>query len=266
MLRCVWPFLLAVALSGAPVTIAFESSSGYRFELDLPRFLDERGERFIRIQDSTNFCFAGPDPCPSLSLLTTETVHTVVFGASIGADFPNPAMSQPGAALALPGSTFDARLVAYERHADLVYEYFFKDSTGTRTFRYQTPRMLVRDTALAGPGLRDCTAAPGSSCGPLGMDMDLAGLDALSFTEGGLPFAYFFPQLAFSTLGIHQTDGGAFSGVLTVRLVRPDLPDPPPAAVPEPAAAVLAAAGLGALLLRSTCLSTRRWRGCSPTR
>jgi hypothetical protein len=174
-------------------------------------------------------------------------------GSQDAVRLPVNALTRTGSAFTLTGSPLEGQLMVYERDPDLLFEYFFKDSTGEKTFRYYTDRLITAVRSFADG--RSDLCGPGLPQGCEGGDF-LAGinnLDAMRF-PGMLP--YYFPQFAFTTLGVHYTDSlSPDNGVLTVRSVRnpfsssgpgPGGGDPgtDPAPVPEPSTWMLSALGV----------------------
>ncbi|MDX2153963.1 MAG: PEP-CTERM sorting domain-containing protein [Bryobacteraceae bacterium] len=189
-------------------------------------------------------------------------------------------MRRPGAALTLPNSPVNAKLVVYPHSDDFLWEYYFKD--GPRVFTYRTPRPILADVFIPISALESCTVATGPCSDLIHFNADYLGnSDMVMFREGFVQRLFTFPRLSLSREGEFRSG----SASLTVRRIRdlrgtpavpgdstaPNLPPSGlptpgggtptvpgggtnpgehPSEVPEPATFVLAAAGLAALALR----------------
>lgn len=184
---------------------------------------------------------------------TFGTHDLVSFGATNAdmARLPGLALTRTGSAGTLHGSAIEGRLTVYERNPDFLFEYYFKDSTGERTFRYYTDRLISHERKMADGSSDLCGPGLPQGCEDGDFVANIYQLDALRF-PGLLP--YYFPQYALTTLGTHYTDSlSPESGVLTVRSVRnpfggevPGEPDPGDLGgepVPEPSTLWLSAMG-----------------------
>jgi hypothetical protein len=151
-------------------------------------------------------------------------------------EFADGTFSRLGAAYTVAGSQTQGRLSVFVYSPDDVYEYFFKDSTGNRTFRFYVDTPLMEDFLLPKNAMAGCVFLPGQPCGGAEFSLDFAGNDdVVSFANRGLDGAYFFPRLAFSQEGIHYTSGGLTSAVLRVQRVRrSDIRNDPPGPLPGP--------------------------------
>jgi hypothetical protein len=168
-----------------------------------------------------------PSGAPGLDMLGFIQQHPLQFA--------DPALSQIGAAYTISSSVTQGRLAVYMYNPEDVYEYYFKDSTGTRTFRFYTDTPLVDDFQLPENAFAGCALLPGQPCTGGQMELDLADNDAISFANAGWDGTYLFPQLAFSKEGIHYTNGGLTSGVLRVqRMPRSQIRNEPPIPLPDP--------------------------------
>lgn len=263
--------LLALLLSGgaalnASYTYVFQGTDGSLVEFDRERLLDRYANFVIYRSDLEDCRYQGED-CggiilagsrPDVSFGTHDFVAFRAEPAHAGR-LPDQALSRSGSAWTLPGSGVNGRLLVYERDPDYLFEYYFKDSTGERTFRYYTDRLIARERKIAGDWIDLCGPALPQGCESGDFLANIYGLDALRF-PGLLP--YYFPQFALTTLGIHNTDSlSPDSGVLTVRSVRnpfassgpggtgsggsdPGNPGTDPEPVPEPSTWLLSALGV----------------------
>jgi hypothetical protein len=241
----------------AGYTYIFQGTDGSVVEFDRPVLFGNFTNGIIYSADLEYCRFRGLD-CGGIVLAGSRpdvnfgTHDFVSFGpqpADAGR-LPNQALTRTGSAWTLPGSAIDGRLMVYERDPDMLFEYFFKDSTGEKTFRYYTDRLITAERTFANGQSDLC--GPGLPQGCEGGDF-LAGinnLDAMRF-PGMLP--YYFPQFAFTTLGVHYTDSlSPDSGVLTVRSVRNPFSSGGPGGsgggepepVPEPSTWLLCAMGV----------------------
>lgn len=267
----VWALLLLlVAGSGtgaaASFTYAYEGEDGTRFLWHRDALMPAN-ESLIAPVSEMEYCqgdsgscglvvFAGNiewDPFGAVDSVIIEGASTLLL--------PDGALARIGAAETLPVSWGNrGRFAVYRYEPGYEFEYYFKDSTGQRVFRFTSAQMLLQDFLVPDAALAGCVFSPGNACVGAQLDMNVADTDAVSFGNPGFDSAYFFPQYAFSTIGTHYTTGGLTSGVLTVNLVRkaqtgpePE-PDPDPGAdpepVPEPSTWMLGAAGVAAILAR----------------
>lgn len=265
--------LLALLVCGSTVlhagyTYVFQGTDSSLVEFDLG-FLVPRYASFSILSDDLEYCSFGGNACGGILVSSSRpdtafgTHDFVAFGptAALAARLPELTLTRTGAAWTLPGSAIQGRMVVYDRDPDKLFEYYFKDSTGERTFRYYTDRLITRERSFADGRSDLCGPGLPAGCESGDFMANVYGLDAVRF-PGLLP--YYFPQFAFSTLGIHYTDSASpDSGVLTVRSVRnpfaaeepggpgtgdpgtdpqPD-PQPDPEPVPEPSSLVLSVIG-----------------------
>lgn len=164
---------------------------------------------------------------PGLDLLGFIQQHPLQFA--------DPALSQIGAAYTVSSSVTQGRLAVYMYNPEDVFEYYFKDSTGNRTFRFYADTPLMSDFQLPENAFAGCLFLPGEPCSGAQMLLNLAGTDAVSFANMGWDGTYLFPHLAFSKEGIHYTNGGLTSGVLRVqRIPRSQIRNEPPIPLPDP--------------------------------
>ncbi|MDX2153962.1 MAG: PEP-CTERM sorting domain-containing protein [Bryobacteraceae bacterium] len=262
--------LLPPAAPAASFVYNFKNTdNSYALEWETPVLLppDLRYQTVSR--NSMNYCIQGGAPC-SFAVFSTsfgsfeESFDAVLFGVETGGLFPQTSLTRTGAALTIQNSPLDGRVVIFQNLGDDLYEYFFKDSTGTRTFTYRAPRPLLSDIDLPIGALTDCSSPTGPCFSPISIRLDFTffeTFDMLTLIENGVSRIYAFPRLSFNRFGTVSTLPGAEQGTLVVRRVRTDgtpapddpidpPPPPPPSEVPEPATVAAVAAGLAALALR----------------
>lgn len=259
--------------SASSFTYAYEGEDGTRF-LWHREGLMQPDETLVAYLSWMEYCRAEADSCGLVMFSGTTTwgafgdVDSVVIEGANTIMLPDGALSRIGAADTLPISWSNrGRFAVYRYEPGYEFEYYFKDSTGERTFRFAVEQMLLKDFVIPESALVGCVFSPGNACVGAQLDMNVAETDVVSFGNEGFDSAYFFPRYAFSTIGTHYTTGGLTSGVLTVNLVRkprtgptPDPgpgPDPDPVEdpepVPEPSTWLLSAVGVAALLSRRIC-------------
>lgn len=269
----VWLLLAGSAVCAASsFTYAYEGEDGTRFLWHRDRLMGPT-ETLIPL-DQMEYCQAEASSC-GITVFSGSTtwdpfgdVDSVVIEGANTLMLPDGALSRIGAAENLPISWSNrGRFAIYRYEPGYEFEYYFKDSTGQRIFRFTTAQMLLKDFSVPESALAGCVFSPGNACVGAQLDMNVAGTDAVSFGNAGLDAAYFFPQFAFSTVGTHYTTGGLTSGVLTVRLVRKSQTGPGPQPgpdpgddtepVPEPSTWLLGATGATVMLLRRTSRNAR---------
>lgn len=269
----VWLLLAGSAVCAASsFTYAYEGEDGTRFLWHRDRLMGPT-ETLIPL-DQMEYYQAEASSC-GITVFSGSTtwdpfgdVDSVVIEGANTLMLPDGALSRIGAAENLPISWSNrGRFAIYRYEPGYEFEYYFKDSTGQRIFRFTTAQMLLKDFSVPESALAGCVFSPGNACVGAQLDMNVAGTDAVSFGNAGLDAAYFFPQFAFSTVGTHYTTGGLTSGVLTVRLVRKSQTGPGPQPgpdpgddtepVPEPSTWLLGATGATVMLLRRTSRNAR---------
>lgn len=262
----------------AGYTYLFQGPNETVMEFDSP-FLVPEFSSFPVLGSDLEICRFGGVACEGVFLASTRmdatfgTHDLLAFGPGVEtvARLPHLALTGTGSALTLSGSAVQGRLMVYERDPDYLFEYFFKDASGERTFRYYTDRLISHERAMADGRSDLCGPGLPAGCATGDFMAGLYELDAIRF-PGLLP--YYFPQYAFTTLGIHYTDSlSPDSGVLTVRSVRnpfvgggpggPGTGDPgdsgdpggDPEPVPEPSTWLLC--GLGVLAIHRRARTRR---------
>lgn len=241
-----------------------------RLDFDRPQLFGPSEYEVIPSTDIVD-CYVPVVGCGTLVAVTGHSnlepgLDVLGFVQQHPLEFADPALSQIGAAYTIGSSVTQGRLAVFAYSPDDVFEYYFKDSTGNRTFRFYVDTPVMESFLLPENAMAGCVFLPGQACTGGEMTLDFAGNDdVVSFTNAGFDSTYFFPRLAFSQEGIHYTTGGLTSGVLRVqRMPRsqignlsPDpLPDPQdpvpgPEPVPEPSTmAMVGLAGAVGLLLR----------------
>jgi hypothetical protein len=264
----VWLLLLGSTFcSASSFAYAYEGEDGTRFLWYRSRLMGPTETQIA--SDQMEYCQAEASSCGitifsgNVTLDPFGDVDAVVIEGANTLMLPDGALSRIGAAENLPISWSNrGRFAVYRYEPGYEFEYYFKDSTGQRIFRFRTAQMLLKDFFVPDAALAGCVFSPGNACVGAQLDMNVAGADAVSFGNEGFDAAYFFPQYAFSTVGTHYTTGGLTNGVLTVSLVRKAQTDPgpqpgpdpgeDPEPIPEPSTWLLSAAGAAAILIRRT--------------